>query len=109
MPNNAICSGSGTGVGVPPDDPPELLVPPVLPPELLVVPPEEDDDVPHLPNQHHQVACAGAGTAAPIRPAVAVASNILLIFIIVTPFAERKNRFETTRLFFRRLCANFAG
>ena len=101
MPNSAICSGSGTGVGVPPDDPPELVVPPVLPPE--------EEDVPHLPNQHHHVACAGAGTAAPIRPAVAVASQILLIFIIVTPFAERKNRFETTRLFFRRLCANFAG
>jgi hypothetical protein len=79
MANNAICSGSGTGVGVPPDEPP-LLLPPVeeLPPVLLP---------PHLPNQHHQVACAGAGTATPIKAAAPAARNILLRFMSFTLFA----------------------
>lgn len=72
MPNSAICSGSGTGVGAPPDDEVPGL-PLLLPPEL---------DPPHfLLNQHPHVALAGA--AAAIIVAAPSARNILFIFIII--------------------------
>lgn len=69
MANSIICSGSGTGVGVPPDD-----EPPVEPPELLL-PPELLDPPHFLLNQHPHVALAGV--AATIIVAALTASNIL--------------------------------
>jgi hypothetical protein len=77
MANSIICSGSGTGVGVPPDDDVLLLPLDVLPPELL--------DPPHfLLNQQPHVALAGV--AATIIVAAPTASNILFTFIIIPLF-----------------------
>lgn len=74
MANSIICSGSGTGVGVPPDE--EL---PVLPP-LEVLPPELLDPPHFLLNQQPHVALAGV--AATIIVAAATASNTLFTFIV---------------------------
>jgi hypothetical protein len=105
MPNSAICSGSGTGVGVPPEElgaPPVLVLPPVL-----LWPPL--DDPPHLPNQHQKVALADAGVARPIRLADPAIRRSLLIFIFVTPFGKDTYRVKRPcLLLLSSLCANSA-
>ena len=73
MANSIICSGSGTGVGVPPDEELQVFPLDVLPPELL--------DPPHfLLNQQPHVALAGVATT--IIVAAPTASNILFTFIV---------------------------